>query len=103
MAGRTHIPGICGREAGGMERRGSAVARWVILALLAAGICLPAMARSKKPLSYPVDEPTSEWRHGPVWYLLTFEEERAYKRLKEKDERRAFIEAFWARRDPTPW
>ena len=102
-AGDASIPGLRRHEAGGMARRGGAATRLAVVALLAAGMCLPAVARSKNRPSYPVDEPTPEWRHGPVWYLLTFEEERAYKRLKEKDDRRAFIEAFWARRDPTPW
>jgi GWxTD domain-containing protein len=75
----------------------------MLTALVVWGACLPAVARSKVKPAHAGDKPTSEWRHGPVWYLLTFEEERAYKRLKEEEDRRAFIEAFWARRDPTPW
>jgi GWxTD domain-containing protein len=50
-----------------------------------------------------MDAPRPEWRHGPVWYILSDEEDRAYKRLATAEERRAFVEAFWARRDPTPW
>ncbi|MEE9230818.1 MAG: GWxTD domain-containing protein, partial [Acidobacteriota bacterium] len=103
MAANTRTPGNRQHEAGGMARRSRVAARLAIVAFLAVAICLPASARTKNRPPYPVDEPTSEWRHGPVWYLLTIEEERAYKRLKDKGERRAFIEAFWARRDPTPW
>ncbi|MEE9217442.1 MAG: GWxTD domain-containing protein [Acidobacteriota bacterium] len=82
-------------------------ARHLLAALLvAATACLPLAARTKsnkKNLPYGGDAPTREWRHGPVWYILTTEEERAYKRLEDDQDRRAFIEAFWARRDPTPW
>ncbi len=75
--------------------------RWTLLALLAAAG--GALAREKSPPMPAVDSPAPEWRQGPVWYLLTDEEDRAFKILKTAEERRAFIEAFWARRDPTPW
>lgn len=72
--------------------------------MLALALCTAgAWARQKAPPTPPIDAPTPEWRHGPVWYILTDEEDRVFKRLTSPEERRAFIEAFWARRDPTPW
>lgn len=74
----------------------------LLLAIAAGGAALWGKEKAPRLPEKP-DSPTPEWRHGPVWYLLTDEEERAYKRLDSPEERRAFIEAFWARRDPTPW
>ncbi len=49
-----------------------------------------------------MDVPVPEWREGPVRYLLTKAEDRVYKKLTTKRERRLFIEQFWKRRDPEP-
>ncbi len=51
-----------------------------------------------------MDAPTKRWREGPVRYLLSTEENKAYRELKRAtdEERRRFIEDFWARRDPDP-
>jgi GWxTD domain-containing protein len=57
----------------------------------------PAGAQQGDP-----DAPTPEWRSGPARYLLTRAEARIYKALATDDERAAFIEAFWRRRDPSP-
>src|SRR5690349_19710684 len=46
------------------------------------------------------DAPTTGWREGPVRYLLTKEEDTAYRRLETKETRAAYIERFWAGRDP---
>jgi GWxTD domain-containing protein len=43
-----------------------------------------------------------EWSQGPIRYILTAEEEREFRRLGTDNERVAFIERFWARRDPSP-
>jgi GWxTD domain-containing protein len=43
--------------------------------------------------------PSREWYQGPVRYLLTADEEKAYRSLKTDAERQKFIEDFWARRD----
>ncbi|HEX6851473.1 MAG TPA: GWxTD domain-containing protein [Candidatus Polarisedimenticolaceae bacterium] len=43
-----------------------------------------------------------EWARGPVRYLITREEERAFKKLDSDDARASFVERFWSRRDPTP-
>lgn len=43
-----------------------------------------------------------EWIDGPVHYLSLKEEARAFRKLKNDDERALFIQRFWGRRDPTP-
>jgi GWxTD domain-containing protein len=37
-----------------------------------------------------------------VVYFISADERRAFNRLRTDDERQAFIEQFWLRRDPTP-
>jgi GWxTD domain-containing protein len=48
------------------------------------------------------DLPDPEWRHGPVRYILSVEEDAAFRQLTTDTERAAFIEEFWKRLDPTP-
>jgi len=43
-----------------------------------------------------------KWVDQDVTYIITAEERAAWKRLKTDEEREAFIESFWLRRDPTP-
>ena len=45
------------------------------------------------------DAPTKKWIKGPASYLATDAEQ---KEFKKETEREAYIETFWARRDPTP-
>lgn len=42
------------------------------------------------------------WARGPVWYIMTTGEYRAYRRLASEPDRRAFIRGFWDQRDPIP-
>jgi GWxTD domain-containing protein len=42
-----------------------------------------------------------EWRRGPEKFLLTNEEEKAWKSVSSDEQAAAFIDLFWARRDPT--
>jgi GWxTD domain-containing protein len=42
------------------------------------------------------------WLDEDVRYIITPEEERAFKLLGTDEERDSFIEQFWLRRDPTP-
>ncbi|HTC56244.1 MAG TPA: GWxTD domain-containing protein [Candidatus Sulfotelmatobacter sp.] len=42
------------------------------------------------------------WLQQDVIWIITDEERAAFKLLKSDEERDHFIEAFWARRDPTP-
>ncbi|MBI2214243.1 MAG: GWxTD domain-containing protein [Acidobacteria bacterium] len=39
---------------------------------------------------------------GPMSVYMTRDEQKAWKALKTDDEAKAFIQLFWARRDPTP-
>lgn len=48
------------------------------------------------------DEPSPDWRTGPIRYILTVDEDVAYRALDTADERRAYIEDFWKALDPTP-
>jgi len=43
-----------------------------------------------------------EWRNGPVQWIMTSEEPRAWRAVSNEDEAIRFIDLFWARRDPTP-
>lgn len=43
-----------------------------------------------------------DWAQGPVRHLMTKEEVKKWKTLRSDDEAQAFIDLFWARRDPTP-
>src|SRR5581483_9271173 len=44
----------------------------------------------------------ADWANGPVTHLMTKEEIKQWKAVRTDDEARAFIDLFWARRDPTP-
>ncbi len=43
-----------------------------------------------------------DWGRGPVQYIMSNEEKAAWKALQTDADADAFIELFWARRDPTP-
>lgn len=43
-----------------------------------------------------------EWGKGPAQLLMTKEEAKTWKSIKKDDDARAFVDLFWARRDPTP-
>lgn len=49
-----------------------------------------------------VTDPYAEWAEGPVKFLMTVDEARQWKTLHSNAEAQAFIDLFWARRDPTP-
>jgi GWxTD domain-containing protein len=44
----------------------------------------------------------SEWGRGPAQWLMTEEESAKWKTLRTDAEAQAFVDLFWARRDPTP-
>ncbi len=46
--------------------------------------------------------PGKDWPKGPVRWLMSDEEEKAFKQLKTDDDRAAFAKSFWEKRDPTP-
>ncbi len=48
------------------------------------------------------DLPTRYWREGPVRYLLSQDEDIAFRALESQGERDRYIKRFWAARDPDP-
>jgi GWxTD domain-containing protein len=44
----------------------------------------------------------SDWPNGPVRHLLTREEIKQWKAIQSDADAEAFIDLFWAKRDPTP-
>src|SRR2546428_1836028 len=44
----------------------------------------------------------SDWGDGPAKHLMTKEEMKQWKAIRTDHEAEAFIDLFWARRDPTP-
>jgi GWxTD domain-containing protein len=49
-----------------------------------------------------LETPYQKWLDEDVVYIISVDEGRAFRRLRTDDEREAFIEQFWLRRDPTP-
>src|SRR5881628_2321229 len=45
------------------------------------------------------DKPTKDWYQGPVRYIITHQEVKAYKSLDTEVDRQNFIDWFWQRRD----
>lgn len=43
-----------------------------------------------------------DWANGPVNWIMTPEESAQWKRIRSDADAQAFIDLFWARRDPTP-
>jgi GWxTD domain-containing protein len=43
-----------------------------------------------------------DFAKGPMQWLMTREEQRAWASVRTEDEARDFVDLFWARRDPTP-
>lgn len=44
----------------------------------------------------------AEWGRGPYQFLMTKEEAAAWKNIQTDEAAKAFVDLFWARRDPTP-
>ncbi len=60
------------------------------------------LKRKQTELEKELTGPWKEWLNEDVVYIITDEEKQAFKRLRTDEERQQFVEAFWARRDPTP-
>jgi GWxTD domain-containing protein len=50
---------------------------------------------------FAADDPRS-FARGPLRWLMTKEEEKAFRAAKGVDAAQKFVDLFWARRDPTP-
>jgi GWxTD domain-containing protein len=56
----------------------------------------------QKALKTELTKTYKKWLDEDVRWIITDEERAAFKQLSNDEERDNFIEAFWARRDPTP-
>src|SRR6202163_2635040 len=87
----------------------------VAIALLALTFAVPAGLAQKKNKDQGQDPSSKQrnvkpelkkaykdWLDKDVAYIITDEERKAFKKLESDDEREAFIEEFWRRRDPDP-
>jgi GWxTD domain-containing protein len=62
----------------------------------------PSLLLGAAPADKDWNLPTKTWYQGPVRYLISSEEEKAYRALTTDADRQKFIEDFWARRDEDP-
>ena len=67
------------------------------------------LARAVVPVTMSQDEPELaeaesllEWDKSPAGFLLTKDEQKEWKTISTEAEARAFIELFWAKRNPDP-
>ncbi len=58
--------------------------------------------QAEERLKKELESPYKKWLDEEVVWIISDEERAAFKRLQTDDERQAFIEQFWLRRDPTP-
>jgi GWxTD domain-containing protein len=58
--------------------------------------------KNEKAFKHEVDSAYKRWLDEDVKWIITGEELTAFKQLSNDEERDAFIEQFWLRRDPTP-
>ena len=58
--------------------------------------------RRQKAIRNEMETPYKKWLSEEVPYIITDEERAAFKKLSTDDEREAFIENFWERRNPNP-
>ncbi|HEU4401483.1 MAG TPA: GWxTD domain-containing protein [Candidatus Polarisedimenticolia bacterium] len=100
------------RPSGQQVRDPLEVARWslslgilllllLFLALLVV-FFLPGPARAAVSTGINFDKPTKDWDQGPVRYIITKQEVKAYKALETELDRANFIDWFWQRRDIQP-
>jgi GWxTD domain-containing protein len=54
------------------------------------------------PMFAALSPKLQEWGDGPAQWLMTPDEQRAWRKVATDDEAVKFIDLFWARRDPTP-
>jgi GWxTD domain-containing protein len=59
-------------------------------------------ARDQKLLRQELSETYKKWLNEEVPYIITDQERKAFLSLSNDEEREAFIETFWQRRNPNP-
>ena len=58
--------------------------------------------KNEEKLRKELETPYKKWLEEDVVWIISDEERKAFKQLQTDEERQAFIEAFWLRRDPSP-
>ncbi len=58
--------------------------------------------KAENKLRKELASPYKKWENEDVRWIISDEERTAFDQLQTDDEREAFIEQFWLRRDPTP-
>jgi GWxTD domain-containing protein len=58
--------------------------------------------KQQKELKQELQGPYKKWLDEDVRWIITPEEEKAFKSMTNNEERDQFIEAFWQRRNPNP-
>ncbi|MGH9359493.1 MAG: GWxTD domain-containing protein [Terriglobia bacterium] len=58
--------------------------------------------RREKAIRKEMESPYKKWISGPISYIISPQEQSAFKKLSTDDEREQFIEQFWERRNPNP-
>ena len=74
----------------------------LLLAGLTAACVVSAATHRVAPKAVDYDRPSTDWREGPVRYLLGKDEDNAFRALTTDAGRRSFILEFWSIRDPRP-
>ncbi len=75
---------------------------FVLFFALLALFFVPAVGRAASSEGINLEKPTKDWYQGPVRYVISKQEVKAYKALETEAERRNFIDWFWQRRDVVP-
>jgi len=58
--------------------------------------------QARKEVRKELKDAYKTWLEQDVTYIISYEERRAFKNLSNDEEREAFIEQFWLRRNPNP-
>jgi len=70
------------------------IRRTVIAAAMVAAVSSSAFAQ--------LSATYAEWAKGPTQFLMTSEEQAKWKQVKSDAGAKAFVDLFWAKRDPSP-
>ena len=69
---------------------------------LRSAVAFALLALSASAFAASLSPKYNDWPKGPEQWLMTRDDWRAWKNVKTDEEAQAFIDLFWARRDPTP-
>ena len=73
----------------------------IITSVLLALVVTPAAMAQDEPVLAETEN-ILEWDKSPAGFLMTKDEEKAWKNISTEAEATAFIELFWAKRNPDP-